>query len=229
MAPDAEKPQPETRICALGSHRLRSPFRTISNETLRNFARLLNNDINSESLICKNCYSTLFKLYMRKVSNAKKHRLEKMADTVSDVSSQQADSSSDPSSIMPEPLGKTLLPFNLSSVMETSARTSAVWAGGMHHISSQSSDDMPTTSAAAAKKRQRSEKSDDMAPPPQRPRSSLANHDASEDDYAPNSNLSLNAVNGTRLPHIQPIPRRRPTTHLNKASMDIYLQGTTGG
>nr|XP_016937994.2 uncharacterized protein LOC108015925 [Drosophila suzukii]XP_036672046.1 uncharacterized protein LOC108015925 [Drosophila suzukii] len=134
MAPDAEKPQPETRICALGSHRLRSPFRTISNETLRNFARLLNNDINSESLICKNCYSTLFKLYMRKVSNAKKHRLEKMADTVSDVSSQQADSSSDPSSIMPEPLGKTLLPFNLSSVMETSARTSAVWAGGIHHI-----------------------------------------------------------------------------------------------
>ncbi|KAH8368736.1 hypothetical protein KR084_010139 [Drosophila pseudotakahashii] len=226
MAPDAEEPQPERRFCALGSHRLRTPSRTISNETLRAFAKLLNENIDHESLVCKECYGHLFSLYMRKINNARKHLAKKMADSVSDVSSsQRADSSSDPSAIMPVPQGRIMLPSRLSSILDVSS-TSGVATGRYDHNSSQSSDGRPTTSAAAAKKRQRSGRDDNMAPPPQRPRPSPS---ISSDDYDPNSNLSLNAVNGTRLPNIQPIPKRRPTLHLNKESMDIYLAGTTGG
>ncbi|XP_011179451.2 uncharacterized protein LOC105210296 [Zeugodacus cucurbitae] len=45
------------------------------------------------------------------------------------------------------------------------------------------------------------------------------------DDYQP----SLNALNGTRLPHIQPIPKRRHFQHAIPTVQDIYMQGITGG
>ncbi|XP_067612827.1 uncharacterized protein [Eurosta solidaginis] len=49
-------------------------------------------------------------------------------------------------------------------------------------------------------------------------------NDDNEDDMP-----SPNALNGTRMPHVQPIPRRRQFQHAVPTALDIYMQGITGG
>ncbi|XP_068150913.1 uncharacterized protein [Drosophila tropicalis] len=153
-------------FCGLGNHYLQEPHKTIKDPHLLQFAKKLNDELRSTTLICGNCLDVLQSAYTTKLRNAIRHQKRRLAAqcaTISDVSSSQSSSSSD----------------------------------------------RPTTSAPAAAKRKR--KGDD-------------DNSSSSDD----SMLSLNAVNGTRLPNIQPIPKRRQVNRSGFES-EIYLAGTTGG
>ncbi|EDV53500.1 uncharacterized protein LOC6555249 [Drosophila erecta] len=183
----SESPHEEHRLCGLGNHTLRSPYRIIRNPHLLKFGQLINSELRSQPL-CLTCYTQLIRLYRLKNNNAKRHLANRQA---------------------------------ASAILSSSSSQTSNHAASVSTTQS-SEDQRPTTSAAAA------------AAAAQRARSHLVASSSSEDtlfsdDYDANSNLSLNAVNGTRLPNVQPIPKRRQFVHLNKEAMDIYLAGTTGG
>nr|XP_016996320.2 uncharacterized protein LOC108056821 [Drosophila takahashii] len=190
MAESESPPHVERRMCGMGNHRLKTPYRTIRNRNLLKFGRLINSELQVQPL-CLSCYNDLRKLYIRKMANAKRHQEERRQAGEASISTVSGSESSEAT------LGVT------TSVSEVEGPSASI----------SSDDERPTTSAAAAAKRAKR---------------LLVAPSSSEDDD-PNSNLSLNAVNGTRLPHVQPIPKRRQFVHLNKEAMDIYLAGTTGG
>ncbi|KAH8363306.1 hypothetical protein KR084_008016 [Drosophila pseudotakahashii] len=201
MPESVSPPHVERRMCGMGNHRLQTPYRTIRNPNLLKFGRLINSELQMQPL-CLSCYNDLLKLYTRKMTNAKRHQEERRQAVEASISTVSASESSEAT------LGITT---SSSGAEGPPARISS--DGG-----ASSDDDGPTTSAAAAAKRAKRLL---VAP--------SSSEFFTNDDDDPNSNLSLNAVNGTRLPHIQPIPKRRQFVHLNKEAMDIYLAGTTGG
>ncbi|KAH8274088.1 hypothetical protein KR044_010338 [Drosophila immigrans] len=186
--PSPDDPPSQVKpYCGLGSHHLRQPHKTIDDPKLMHFAKYMNPDLRSTTLLCGKCFITLKDIYKVKLTHAirlqkGKRHLEGQANSISDVSSSQQES-----------------------------QTSAVSAPSTTSLSSPENVTPKQTSQTSVAKRRRGES---QAPRPD------------DDDE---SMLSLNAVNGTRLPHIQPIPKRRPVQHLSKTSMDIYLAGTTGG
>ncbi|XP_052844621.1 uncharacterized protein LOC128257589 [Drosophila gunungcola] len=223
----------EMRFCGLGTHKLRTPYRKLTNPYLLRFAKKLSSELIEGSLLCRSCYSSLVRLYNVKNDHAKQHALNREAESISDASSSQRVNSSQDSgsavSVIPAGRSKSTLPECIDQPLIRSDTSSE---NPTADLSISSSDDRPTTSAAAAKKRQRQAEKTHKAPSPKRPRPVLVSPSTDtsiSDDYDANSNLSLNAVNGTRLPHIQPIPKRRQVVHPNKKAMDIYLAGTTGG
>ncbi|KAH8373475.1 hypothetical protein KR009_010544 [Drosophila setifemur] len=207
MPPDSRENTPTRRrqFCGLGNHHLKTPNRALTDRNLLDFARKINPEVREGTLICLECFQMLKKIFGIKVGNAR--RLKKQADSISDASSSQQQSA----------LLSSLVPSAVTSTVTLRRNPSPP-----SPASTSSNYDRPLS---ADKEVRQETKPQGAAPPSTSPDSS---HPVSDDDD-PNSNLSLNAVNGTRLPHIQPIPRRRQTVHLNKQAMDIYLAGTTGG
>jgi len=209
----SESPPPvERRMCGLGNHRLRTPFRIIKNPHLIKFGQHINSELRSQPL-CLSCYRDLIRLYNFKNSNAKRHLEERKQEaSISTLTSSQTSQTSE----------ATFGPPN-----EESTSTPTEEEGPTPRISDEeepsptisSDDEGPTTSAAAAAKRAKR----------QLITASSSGDSSFSDVDDPNSNLSLNAVNGSRLPHIQPIPKRRTFIHMNKEAMDSYLDGITGG
>lgn len=195
--PKSTSPTTRKRYCGLGNHHLRTPHKTISDEKILSFAKHINPELRSTTLLCGSCYDTLVKIYRVKLRHAiqlqkGKKRAAGNTNSISDVSSSQQVHSQSSSAVSA-----------YSTISENSSKSTI-------------SDNQPTTSTSTTTKRKRVE---------QRPPDT--DDDAIDDDEEPL--LSLNAVNGTRLPNIQPIPKRRQFVHLNKDVMDIYLSGTTGG
>ncbi|XP_033166334.1 uncharacterized protein LOC117144976 [Drosophila mauritiana] len=182
----SDSPHEEHRLCGLGNHTLRSPYRVIRNPHLLKFGQMINSELRSQPL-CLSCYTQLVRLYRLKNNNAKRHLANRQA---------------------------------ASAILSRSSSENTHESAASVSTTESSEEQGSTTSAAPAAAAHGA-------------RSQLVESNSSDDtlfsDDDPSSNLSLNAVNGTRLPNVQPIPKRRQFVHLNHEAMAIYLAGTTGG
>ncbi|XP_016982519.1 uncharacterized protein LOC108047008 [Drosophila rhopaloa] len=230
--PNDEPVQEELRFCGLAiNHKLRTPYTTITNPYLYKFAKKINDAILQDSPVCVSCYKKLVNLYNIKNRNAIKHKerrdreasfasvssvLGSSLDAESNNRSNVSFSGEDQSRNGSQTFANNI-PSNVSSSGEDQSRNgSQTFANNIPSNVSSSGEDQSRNALQTSAKRN----------------SFVPMADSSQytdDDYDANSNLSLNAVNGTRLPHIQPIPKRRRFVAPNKEVMDIYLQGTTGG
>lgn len=87
--------------------------------------------------------------------------------------------------------------------------------------------DRPSTSAEAYKRRTANSNNNTHRTNNERSSSTAASVVVNTDDLS--SEDGINVLNGSRLPNVQPVPRRRQFINDNPDIMDIYLQGITGG
>ncbi|XP_041449793.1 flocculation protein FLO11-like [Drosophila obscura] len=218
MAPESpERSSPiGRRYCGMGNHMLREPHTRVSDRKVLHFGQKINSELRPDTPLCKTCYDKLEEIYKYKAYNAREHQRRKQAESQRQDVTNPSDNSSTTS---------TSVPRRLATATAAIRRPTPVPV-----VTTISEDNMPTFSAAAAEKRKRSntppaapekrkrsnpptaaaEKRKRSNPPPAAQhvtQSSQSSYVSDDDD--PNSNLSLNAVNRTRLPHIQPIPKRR--------------------
>ncbi|XP_030372058.1 uncharacterized protein LOC115622295 [Scaptodrosophila lebanonensis] len=213
-----EKPR---LYCGMGNHTLQEPSTKIASIGMLAFAKRWNPELTHSTLICISCYEFLEKIFRYKQKRIRQrigqtNRGEHDTNSLTDVSSSALSTTSSSSR------GRSASSRGAGSSPRVGGSSPRVGGLSSRGDTPSSQRSGPTTSAAAAAKRKRTQVThSDSSQPTDDPQ---PNNDDDDDNM-----LSLNAVNGTRLPHIQPIPKRRQFVHLNKEAMDIYLAGTTGG
>ncbi|CAD7011808.1 uncharacterized protein LOC101461847 [Ceratitis capitata] len=200
------------------NHKLTEPSTIIKNPKLIEFIRHRRKDFRGEEPVCEKCAQEIKKLYMEKMRRAgiakqQKRSLE-LSSSITDID---------------ETVTNRKLRVLHAGKKSTTTTTTATTAGLSQEqfTTSQSTlDEGPSTSAAAASKLKRKLQKDKR-----RTRHIVADNDADvdtnddDDEFVP----SPNALNGTRLPNIQPIPKRRKFVHANPDVLNIYMAGLTGG
>ncbi|XP_068142234.1 uncharacterized protein HipHop [Drosophila tropicalis] len=224
-----DQPVQAKRYCGLGNHELTAPYTTIEDSSMFKFAKRLNVEMRPSTLICGNCLELLKKVYKTKVKNAVRHRNQRQktsGNSISDVSSSQkagtSSESSQSQSLMHAPGPESNVNMRKRRVDEEPSSTTTTTIDPRGHTASTSAAALALASLKAAAQQQQQQ----QHPPPTVAELMSQSSVTSTDDDEPL--LSLNAVNGTRLPHIQPIPKRRQI-QLTGPHLDIYLAGTTGG
>lgn len=243
--------------CSITNHRFDSEPQYFTDERHLSFVRKVHKSFSSKQPVCKTCYNSVLKVFNDKYARAVERQRNLRCASVSSSRNTTSDESIDrtvqnrsrnrtPSNVTkrryqdrPQINARQLILEDYSesndenisnnrlSVPSLQSSEDIILSQLANIANSQSSlDQQPTTSAAAqAKRLQEQQQKTKSTPSKAQKRTAAETQDDEDDEFMP----SLNALNGTRLPHIQPIPKRRQVVHANADIMEYFMSTNIGG